>query len=178
MPEPLKQRNALVEAHLDLVAAIAQRIASSLPPAYSTDDLISAGYLGLIQAAERFNGRGSFRSYARHRIRGAIWDWVRSSYRESTWEPLEHALNARDRSDPEGESRRSEQAALLNAAIARLGPREAEVIRARYQGLETRAATARKLRVSPGRISHIHADAVESLRKLIKSFSDITIPPA
>jgi RNA polymerase sigma factor for flagellar operon FliA len=77
------ERNDLVIQHLPLVRAIAAQVCRKLPDHVDLDDLIQAGTLGLLDAAERFDAQqaASFRTYATHRIRGAILD----SLREADW---------------------------------------------------------------------------------------------
>lgn len=67
---------ALVVDHLDLVDALARRAAQRLPRWLDLDDLVQSGRIGLLQAAERFDGRPGvkFRSFAAKRILGAIYD--------------------------------------------------------------------------------------------------------
>jgi RNA polymerase sigma factor (sigma-70 family) len=50
-----------------------------VPPCVTFDDLASAGTIGLIQAVDRFDQtRGlKFRTYAQHRIWGAMQDFLR-----------------------------------------------------------------------------------------------------
>ena len=50
-------------------------------PLEIADDCISAGYLGLVEAASRYDkqGKGSFQSFAFLRIRGAVIDYLRKS---------------------------------------------------------------------------------------------------
>lgn len=50
----LASRNRLVEAHLHLVAPIANAIQRGLPPCFDVDDLTSAGHIGLLRAADRY----------------------------------------------------------------------------------------------------------------------------
>jgi RNA polymerase sigma factor for flagellar operon FliA len=71
--------NSLVEQHLPLVKTVVGRLAVTLPQHVSTDDLFSAGLVGLLNAIRRFNPKGgaSFESYARVRIRGAVFDELR-----------------------------------------------------------------------------------------------------
>ena len=71
----IARRNAHVIKHHTLVAKVAKRLARRLPAHISIDDLTSAGMLGLLEAAERFDPeRGQkFESFAEFRIRGAIW---------------------------------------------------------------------------------------------------------
>ncbi len=73
------QRDELVIGSMPLVRAIAIRVHETLPVHVDLDDLIHAGVLGLIDAAERFDGSRDivFASYAKHRIKGAILDSLR-----------------------------------------------------------------------------------------------------
>jgi RNA polymerase sigma factor for flagellar operon FliA len=71
--------NALVEEHLPLVKTVVGRVAMTLPSHVNSDDLYSAGLVGLLNAVRRFNPKSgsSFASYARVRIRGAVFDELR-----------------------------------------------------------------------------------------------------
>jgi RNA polymerase sigma factor for flagellar operon FliA len=79
------ERDRLIEHHLPLVKFLACRIAHKLPQHISLEDLISAGVLGLIDAAEKYDGAREvqFKTYAEIRIRGAILD----SLRRNDWAP-------------------------------------------------------------------------------------------
>jgi RNA polymerase sigma factor for flagellar operon FliA len=72
-------RDKLVMEHLPLVKAIAIRLYESLPVHADLDDLIHAGMLGLIDGAEKFDEHKHilFKSYAKHRIKGAMLDSLR-----------------------------------------------------------------------------------------------------
>src|SRR5262245_18708806 len=69
----------VVQQYLSLVRAVVSRVAMSLPSHVSADDLYSAGLLGLLNAVRRFNPKSgaSFETYARVRIRGAVFDELR-----------------------------------------------------------------------------------------------------
>jgi RNA polymerase sigma factor for flagellar operon FliA len=71
--------NSLVEQYLPLVRTVVGRLAMTLPAHVNVDDLYSAGLVGLLNAVRRFNPKNgcSFESYARVRIRGAIFDELR-----------------------------------------------------------------------------------------------------
>jgi RNA polymerase sigma factor for flagellar operon FliA len=71
--------NSLVEQYLPLVRTVVGRLAMTLPAHVNVDDLYSAGLVGLLNAVRRFNPKNgcSFESYARVRIRGAIFDDLR-----------------------------------------------------------------------------------------------------
>jgi RNA polymerase sigma factor for flagellar operon FliA len=71
--------NTLVERYLPLVKTVVGKLAMNLPAHVNGDDLYSAGLVGLLNAVRRFNPKcgSSFETYARVRIRGAIFDELR-----------------------------------------------------------------------------------------------------
>lgn len=81
----LLERNRAVLEQLPQVHFIAQRIHSRLPQHIPLEDLVSTGILGLMEALGKFDRRRKveLKSYASHRIRGAILD----SLREQDWGP-------------------------------------------------------------------------------------------
>ena len=63
-----------------LVNQLAKRLVNALDlPRHAHDDLVAGGYLGLVEAAERFDPSqaASFRTFAIYRIRGAMIDTLR-----------------------------------------------------------------------------------------------------
>jgi RNA polymerase sigma factor FliA len=79
------EREQLILEHLGQVRLIARRIHDRLPENISLDDLISTGVVGLIAAVDNFDpAQGvQLKTYAEHKIRGAILD----SLRELDWAP-------------------------------------------------------------------------------------------
>ncbi|MFL0781733.1 MAG: sigma-70 family RNA polymerase sigma factor [Prochlorococcus sp.] len=75
----LTLRNQRIEAHLHLVRPLA--IHYAIRTGHDRDDLIQAGCLGLIRAAQRFDpgAQVPFNAYARPHIRGAILHYLRDS---------------------------------------------------------------------------------------------------
>jgi RNA polymerase sigma factor for flagellar operon FliA len=73
-------RNFLMERYLDLVRYTAERMHMKLPAEVEVDDLMSAGLFGLMDAINAFDpDRGvKFETYCTQRIRGAIFDELRS----------------------------------------------------------------------------------------------------
>lgn len=71
--------NDLVSQYLPLVKTIVGRLAMSLPSHVNTEDLYSAGLVGLLNALRRFDAKTgtAFETYARTRIRGSIFDELR-----------------------------------------------------------------------------------------------------
>ena len=92
-------RDRRIEENVDLVPPIARRIAGRLPPSFDVDDLISEGYLGLINAADTYdeNSTMDFIGYAVFRVRFAILDSVRRrNYRANTMRSIETEPNDSD----------------------------------------------------------------------------------
>ena len=83
--ESNEARDQLVIDHVDVVKSIANRLARRLPPSVETNDLISIGMMGLIDAAGRYQARLGvpFDAFARQRVLGAMLDELRSLDRAS-----------------------------------------------------------------------------------------------
>lgn len=75
------EQRVLIEEHLPLVEHIVLRLSATFPRFIDRSDLISAGTLGLVEAAHRFDPEVGvpFGRYAARRIRGAILDLLRST---------------------------------------------------------------------------------------------------
>ena len=76
---PRHTRDALLEQHVGLVHHVARQLAGRLSTEAELDELVSAGTVGLLHAAESFDAtRGlSFSTYAVPRIRGDMLDELR-----------------------------------------------------------------------------------------------------
>ncbi len=76
----VSQREKLILEYLPLVKRIVNRIAAHLPASVETEDLNTAGIIGLIQAVDRFDqNRGiKLSTFASYRIRGSILEELRS----------------------------------------------------------------------------------------------------
>ena len=74
-----EKRDKYVMDYLPLVKYVVGKFMIYLPAHLDQEDLIESGILGLIEAAERFKeDKGvKFKTYAYHRIRGSILDYLR-----------------------------------------------------------------------------------------------------
>jgi RNA polymerase sigma factor for flagellar operon FliA len=72
-------RDQLIVAHTSMARRIALKMARRCPNWIDREDLVSAGFLGLTEAASRYDETRTepFPSFAEHRIRGAILDELR-----------------------------------------------------------------------------------------------------
>src|SRR5580658_1341611 len=76
-----EERERLILEHLPQVRLIARRIRDRLPENVSVEDLVSAGIVGLIAAVDQYDPAHNvkLKTYAEHKIRGAILDSLRVS---------------------------------------------------------------------------------------------------
>ena len=74
-------QNPIYQRYLPLVRRITMRLVRKLPPEVTLDDLLGAGWVGLVEALRRRTegmDDEQFEAYASHRIRGSILDYLRS----------------------------------------------------------------------------------------------------
>jgi RNA polymerase sigma factor for flagellar operon FliA len=94
-------RDALIRQYAPLVKYVAGKVAVGMPHNVEFDDLVSCGTFGLLDAIEKFDPAKDvkFKTYAVTRIRGAIFDelrstdWVPRSVRQKTRE-VEEAIGS------------------------------------------------------------------------------------
>lgn len=75
----MENRSQLIHDHLYLVDIIARRMVTQVPSFMNRDDIKSAGMVGLLDAANKFDPTKNilFKTFAEYRIRGAILDEMR-----------------------------------------------------------------------------------------------------
>lgn len=86
-------QESLIKMHAPLVKRIAHHMLGRLPQSVQLDDLLQAGMLGLLEAAQHFDDSkgAAFETYAGIRIRGNMLDEVR----RNDWVPRSVYRNAR-----------------------------------------------------------------------------------
>lgn len=74
------RRSAYAAKFFPYIEKVARRLARRLPAHVEIDDLVSAGVIGLMEAAERFDPKrvDRFEAFAEFRIRGAMLDDLRA----------------------------------------------------------------------------------------------------
>lgn len=177
---------AFIRAHQSYARYWAQR--TPLGSGESFDDVHADAMVGLWDAARRWDrSKGSFATFAGHRIRGAIADGRRSR------DPLNRAARQRgdqvplsldlangdtrvlldtlaDPSDAYAEvdnaDERAQQLAIVRTASAELTPRQRDVVFGRLAG-RTLAAIAVDLGVTESRVKQLESQAAAHLRRLI-----------
>lgn len=66
------EQNDLILKYLHFAEKLAKKYSQ-----FRDDELKSAAYVGLIDAAIKYNGKSNFSTYARFRINGAMKDYLR-----------------------------------------------------------------------------------------------------
>jgi len=127
-----QKRDEIVTAHLSLVPKIARRMKRT-HWRLDLDDLKGAGYIGLIQAAERYTRAHhcAFQTFAYSRIQGEMLELARRrQLQENCCQPLP-VMEPRDR-----QAARSLEAVevreCVQAILTRLSPEAREVLIAHY----------------------------------------------
>lgn len=78
MKEEEKER--IIEEMLPIIKYSAYRLAWRLPPQLTVEDLVSVGIMGLLDALNRYEeGISKLRTFAEHRIKGAMLDELREN---------------------------------------------------------------------------------------------------
>ncbi len=187
----------LIQEHMPLVKIFARRFSRRLPASVAHDDLLGAGALGLIDSVKRRRGSNdsSFACYTRIRIRGAIFDELRSNdwlprrsrsqeRRETSGEPHPVAVihfddlplgTDRTPADQSSESNplealtRKRIATMLRDELNLLPERDRLVLHLHYfKGMRLKEI-GRLLGVSEARVSQIHHRALHQLRPKVRS---------
>jgi RNA polymerase sigma factor for flagellar operon FliA len=78
----MKKHDKLISENWYLLNAIARKVKKRVQCNISVDELVSAGSDGLWEAAKTFKKSLGFRfaTFANHRIRGAMFDWIRVEF--------------------------------------------------------------------------------------------------
>jgi len=169
-----------------LVWYVVNRLKPRLPHSVSEEELHSAGMVGLLKAARSYDpSRGAeFKTYAYHRIRGAMLDELRSldflprSLREKAREKGEQAPAVvglptdEDGSDSlevqamiSGAIENQELAEALQIAIRSLPDKMRVVMHLYYNEGRRMREIGEQLNLTESRVSQIHSAAVARLRR-------------
>lgn len=163
-----KVLDAEIIAQIGYVRMFALRAKRRLPPHVELDDLVSAGYLGLMHAARGFDARkgATFRTYASVCIQGAMLEYVRHEHSRSKNYTIpvqlapHHFKSFLHCPDFDLEIQYREARARLAQLLT---VREYRVLDALYFKHQRSDHVALTLGISPGRISQIHKKALKKV---------------
>lgn len=164
-------RDQLIESHLPLVYAIVNRIwAKGGIAGIERDDLISEGAIGLIHAADSFDGsrNARFSTWATIKIRSAIGSAIRKQRTRNKRESS--GVDAEVRADllADTDLRDLDEKIVLDKALVILNcrfPRLHTIIDLIYCRSKTKVEVAEILGVSDAHVERLHQDALQFLRE-------------
>ena len=166
-----RERDERIEAHIALVEPIARQIQRTLPPSFELDDLVAAGYLALVQAADAYDpdahGGTPFSAYARMIIRGRILDSVRRRhYTAATHAPIEAAPEPAIAPDLEQWIDETRQVSRVQKVVEMLPRPERRLLRSHYGPRETTLTDiATRRHITRRKATEQHAGALEHVRR-------------
>lgn len=169
------RRDAMIVENMDIVPPIARHVHKGLPPSFELDDLVQAGNMGLIDAADRYDESQGvpFPAYARRRVYGEIVDSVRRrKYQDATHDSIDdHTFDLRDTSlmDADQLVERREKVERIDKALHALTPREKVVILMHYREDKNLIAVGEVIECHPSRASQLHTAALGKLRVELKT---------
>ena len=176
-PRPSAPRDALVVANRPYVLKLARELVENVTIHVEIDDLIGWGHMGLVEAAERYDAtRGvRFRTYAHHRIRGAMLDGLRKEYGTMNAGSAveEHAVPSRRDGDvvcADSAYRQddlvfiAEVRARLADALDTLSPLERAIVHHHYYNGQPVHLLSSSTNLSKSWLSRVHTRALSKIR--------------
>jgi RNA polymerase sigma factor (sigma-70 family) len=170
-------RDELITAHMGLADRIAARKKRQVPPTVQYEELQSAAYMGLVEAATKyqkdFETGASFETYAYQRIDGAVKDYLR----ERRWGGRTHhrEVASLDARSPDGglladtvadhRTGHGGEGDVFERAAAPLGGTARDAMKLYYVGGLTMKEVGNRLGVTESRVSQIVARGRAELRE-------------
>lgn len=178
-------QRTLVEDHLWLVENIAWKWRRRVPSSVEMDDLLQAGNLGLINAAQRFDATrpgASFRLFATYRVVGAIRDYLRDLDLVSKYQRGKIAAGAAEEvvevgmesvaemtaptQTPEDAMMALDFSEQLRALVEGLDGKQRTIIQQYYFADQRISAIASEMQCSESLVSVTHKATLAKLREL------------
>ena len=193
-------RGWLIEHYAPLATSVARRMRLPTNALVGPEDLVSAGFLGLIDAVDRFqpDREVAFEAYASLRIRGAILDELRrlDDCGRAERRRLREAVNADGEPEISGYSNtlsldaimatgdrdwaaddeiaeghdREDLRMRIEHALTSLSPRQREVLARYYGDALTLRESAVRMGISEARACQLHGRAIENLQRHLAVF--------
>lgn len=173
-----KARAALIESYAPAARWMASRLFARIEwPGGRVGEAVSAGFVGLINAVDRFSpARGvKFLTYAQRVIRGAVLD-ERRGYQGKSRPTFVGPAGLRDAADPAGgvgaeaAARRGD---VRDLVFGRLRPRERAVFQAHFYDGETLKAAAARVGLHPDSVRNdLTLRTMPRLRKALAGRED------
>lgn len=157
-----KEQQDLVLQHISFAEKIAKSQSRKMPPQVQLDELQSAAYMGLVDAAGRYDGKSDFKSFASFRIVGEIKDYLRSlkwDRNTNTLPSIPEGFDVAAEREPE-----SFDEILDDLSKNRVSPLAKNILRMYYGERLPISQIAVKSNLSDARISQLITQNVENIR--------------
>jgi RNA polymerase sigma factor (sigma-70 family) len=178
----IEARNDLVVKNRGLVYHVVNRLIRRRPRLKREyDDMVSAGFIALMRAAERFQPQLGFK-FSTFACRAIQWeilheaDRLRTQVRYSSLDAVDADGTDRASILPDGrqaqpidEASHREQRDCAEALLRRLPPRMAGILRARIMRGQTLKAIGEELGITKERVRQIELQAMNLLKKRVTS---------
>jgi RNA polymerase sigma factor (sigma-70 family) len=147
---------------MPLAEKMAREACRRTPPNVSEDDLKSVAYMGLVNAARKFDpSKGSFGVYAKIRICGDIKDYLKKIIAQSD---IGNMLVQEAREETNELSTRD----FFEFIATKLNDAEGDVVRMYYMEDKTLKEIGETRGVSESRISQILGSSIKRLQRVLK----------
>ena len=157
----------LVLDHLSYADSLAKHKFKATPPQVQLDDLQSAAYMGLVDAAGRYDWKSDFKKFARWRIIGEMQDYLRSlcwDCHNTKVESMSDDFDLAQEKEPE-----SFDEILDGLAKNRLSQLAKNILRMYYGERLTIAAIAEKVNLSGARVSQLLQENLATIRSAMSA---------
>jgi RNA polymerase sigma factor (sigma-70 family) len=154
--------NELIESHLPLANKIAGYKKKGLPRSVQLDELQSAAYFGLVDAAHKYEPErcDNFEGYAKIRIHGAIQDYLRELGWGTRQAPQAHKTLEYEPSAPPS----ADSPELFGLVLPGLTPPRQAVIRGYFLEDKTQEEIGVEMGLSKARVCQVLGESYEQLR--------------
>lgn len=160
----LSERNDLITNHMSFAERLASAQFKKTPKCVQWDELKSAAYMGLVDAATKYDGSKPFSVYATFRIFGEIKDYLRTLYwagrgqdvKVSSWD---EALDYAAETEPENFDE------FFDGIAKNLSSLGKKILRMYYAEDLTIKQIAAEVNLSPTRVFQLLKSNLQALRK-------------
>lgn len=171
-PNILKQREKekRILAHAHLVDQVAQRVKSRIPDHIEYDELRSVGFIGLMEAIERYDDDKNvpFRVYAEIRVNGAMLDFLR----KEDWMPrnLRQQVKEIQRAEHSLSCQGEERSDGNIAKVLRLSEEDVRRVRGETQ---RRTIISGSLRVGDSEVQFLEDCVADQTQDVVQNLEDL-----
>jgi RNA polymerase sigma factor for flagellar operon FliA len=157
----LEERNVLIVNHINYANRLAIKQYAKTPRCVELDELKSAAYMGLVDAAKKYDGKRPFEVYAAYRIFGEIKDYLRSL----RWSRSEEVKTTAIQADYDVADRAKTPKVQFDEILEELPEVNSNILKLYYRDDHTIKEVAKKVKLSPTRVHQLLKTSLSELKK-------------